>query len=103
MRKTVYQISLPTCYPCRVLRKKFLDLDDDSFNYEYYDIDDIEVGTTAYQILQQMRKSNLRSVPVIGVTSMIKGEETLIMLNTFDHNNFNNLIEVLRESNAEEE
>lgn len=102
MRKKVYQLSSLNCYPCQVLKKKFIELNDDSFDYEYINLIDIEPETVPFAILMEARRNRMSSIPIIGVTTLKGDEEVLEILTQLNHNYLKEFIEILKQEKIEE-
>jgi len=103
MRKKVYQLSRKSCYPCQILKDKFMKIEDKSFDYYYIDLDDLAPETIPYLIYEEARKARISSIPIVGVTKIENDQEVLEILTQLNHNYLGEFIGLLEESPEVEE
>lgn len=77
---TVYQLSRQACPPCQMLKRKVNELKDKSFNYVYVDVDNpdaIAKGSINEEIYLKAHRQGIRMLPIVGITVLKDGVETL--------------------------
>lgn len=92
----LYQLSRQQCPPCEELKRKILSIENPKFEYKYVNVDTIAEGTFEHQILQDARKNKLSSLPIVGVSEVEDGVESLNFTINIRSQNIDEFLDIIQ-------
>lgn len=93
--KIVYQLSTPTCPPCRILRQSINNylLSNNDFEYKYVDLTTINFESFEFYLYSLSKLKGIKTVPILAIVE----NDEIIYLEKANSDSLKTILQLVRE------